>query len=95
MAVLWAHCTALGVRAAIGRRFSRHREWMLRSYALAAGAITLRLMLPAAMAAGIEFSQAYPVIAWLNWMVNLALVELYIRRKRGAAASARETLAVA
>ena len=69
-------------RAAVARQFDRHRDWMLRSYAVIATAITLRLMLPASALLGIEFSDAYPVIAWLAWMTNLALFEYLIRRDR-------------
>jgi hypothetical protein len=35
----------------------------------------LRLYLPASMVAGIEFSLAYAVIAWLCWVPNLVFVE--------------------
>ena len=93
-AVLYAVFTWLGVRAAIGRRFDEHREWMLRSYALLANAITLRLMLPAAGFMGIGFFTAYPIIAWLGWVTNLLLVEYAIRRKRRAG-QGFETLATA
>jgi uncharacterized membrane protein len=86
-AVLWAAFTWLGYRAAVERRFGDHREWMLRSYALTAAAITLRLMLPAALFLGLEFVPAYRVIAWLAWTVNLALFEYYIRRNRVSAAA--------
>ena len=48
---------------------------MLRSYAMTATAITLRLMIPASMLLGLEFRPAYQVIAWISWMTNLALVE--------------------
>jgi uncharacterized membrane protein len=74
--------TWLGVAAAIQRRFDEHREWMLRSYALIATAITLRLMLPASALLGFEFLPAYQAISWLSWMTNLALVEFHIRRIR-------------
>lgn len=72
----------LGLRAAVERRFAEHREWMLRSYALIAAAITLRLMLPASAWLGFEFLEAYRLIAWLAWTVSLALVEVHIRRTR-------------
>ena len=85
-AVLWGLFTGLGWRAAVERRFADHREWMLRSYALTAAAITLRLMLPASAFLGLEFVPAYRAIAWLAWTVNLALVEYHIRRNRGSAA---------
>lgn len=81
-ALLWALFTWLGYRAAVERRFADHREWMLRSFALTAAAITLRLMLPAALFAGLDFAPAYRVIAWLAWTVNLAAVEYHIRRSR-------------
>ena len=84
LALLWPIFTWLGVRAAIERRFDEHREWMLRSYAMTAAAITLRLMLPAAGYFEIGFSTAYPIIAWLCWGANLAIAEYYIRRTRPA-----------
>lgn len=84
-AVLWSVFTWLGLRAVLDGSIEEHREWMLRGYAVLAGAITLRLMLPAALMSGYEFYPAYRVISWLNWSVNLALVEYWIRRKRAPA----------
>lgn len=83
-AVLWPAFTWLGLRAAVERRVDDHRDWMLRSYALIASAITLRLMLPAALMAGYEFFPAYRVISWLTWTTNLALCEYFIRRNRAS-----------
>lgn len=83
--LLWAAFTWLGYRSAVERRFEAHREWMLRSYALTAAAITLRLMLPASAFLGLEFVPAYRVIAWLAWGSNLAVVEFHIHRSRGPA----------
>jgi uncharacterized membrane protein len=82
-ALLWALFTWAGWRAAVDRRFAAHRNWMLRSYALTSTAITLRLMLPASAMMGIGFDHAYPVIAWISWLTNLALFEVFIRRERG------------
>lgn len=86
-AMLWALFTGLAWRAAVEGRFADHRDWMLRSYALAAAAITLRLMLPAALFAGLDFVPVYRVIAWLAWTVNLAAFEYHIRRNRNSAAT--------
>jgi uncharacterized membrane protein len=84
-ALLWAAFTWRGLRAAIDRRFADHRQWMLRSWAMTAAAITLRLMLPfSGLVLGLGFYTAYPVIAWLSWLTNLALVEIHLRRTRGA-----------
>jgi hypothetical protein len=74
--------TGLGLLAALERRFADHRLWMLRSYALIATAITLRLMLPGSALLGFDFLPAYRAIAWLSWLTNLALVEVHIRRTR-------------
>ncbi|HEX9953883.1 MAG TPA: DUF2306 domain-containing protein [Allosphingosinicella sp.] len=74
----------LGVRAATERRIETHGEWMLRAYAVIAGAVTLRLTLPAGMAAGYDFLTAYQASAWLASSINLALAEWHIRRVRGS-----------
>jgi uncharacterized membrane protein len=86
-ALLWPVFTWLGYRAAVERRIDAHREWMLRSYALTATAITLRLMIPAAAFLDLEFVPAYRAIAWLGWITNLALFEYYIRHNRSSGAT--------
>ena len=65
------------------QQFRRHREWMIRSYALMFGAVTLRLWLPLFIIAyqG-QFLPAYRWIAWVSWVPNLLVAELYIRRTR-------------
>jgi hypothetical protein len=58
-----------------------HREWMLRSYALIFGAVTLRLWMPILVTVyGGEFLPAYRWVAWLSWVPNLAWAEWTIRR---------------
>jgi uncharacterized membrane protein len=86
-AMLLAVFTWLAWRAAVERRFGDHREWMLRSYAVTATAITLRLMLPASALLEIGFFTAYPIIAWLSWSTNLLLFEYVIRRGRASTTS--------
>lgn len=89
-ALLWPLFTWLGWRAAVERRFADHREWMLRSYAITATAITLRLMLPASALLGYDFYPAYRIIAWLAWITNLMVFEYHIRRTRVRTASYAE-----
>ncbi len=86
-ALLCGLFTWLGWRAAVDRRFDDHRAWMLRSYAVIAGAITLRLLIPAAAFLQFDFVEAYRVNAWLAWMINVALAEYAIRRSRRPSAS--------
>ena len=67
---------------AIRRRDVRqHREWMLRSYALIFGAVTLRIWIPLLMIVfqG-QFLPAYRIVAWLSWVPNVLFVEWIIRR---------------
>lgn len=53
---------------------------MTRSFALTYAAVTLRIYLPVSMIVGLEFAQAYPVIAWLCWLPNLGVAQLLIVR---------------
>lgn len=94
-AMLWPVFTWLGWRAAVERRFAEHREWMLRSYAVTATAITLRLMLPLSGVLGYDFFPAYRVIAWASWMTNLVLFEAWIRWTRGPRARLTSRVAAA
>lgn len=75
LAVLWLSFTALAVWHARHRRFERHRQWMVRSFALTFGAVTLRLWLPFFMVQGVSFEAAYQTVAWLAWVPNLLLAE--------------------
>jgi len=81
LAVIWLYTTGQGWLAARGRRFDEHRRWMIRSFSLTFAAVTLRLYMPAAGIAGLDMGQAYVAIAWLAWVPNLAIAELYLRRE--------------
>jgi hypothetical protein len=52
---------------------------MIRSFALTAAAITLRMYLPLAFVFHWNFSVAYPAIAWLCWIPNSIAAEVYER----------------
>ncbi|MEJ8476734.1 DUF2306 domain-containing protein [Roseibium algae] len=77
--VLWLIVTGLGFRSGLRRDFVAHRRWMLRSAALTFAAVTLRLYLGLTMAAGLPFGPSYTAIAWLCWVPNLFVIELYLR----------------
>lgn len=72
-----------GLRAFLAIRageVAAHRRWMVRNYALTLAAVTLRLLIPAALIAGAPFAPAYAAIAWLCWVPNLAVAEwLFVR----------------
>ncbi|WP_296736440.1 DUF2306 domain-containing protein [Mesorhizobium sp.] len=76
----WVVTTAVAVSFILRRRVAQHRRWMIRSYALTAAAITLRIYLGLSGALGISFAEAYPAIAWLCWVPNLLIVEIFLLR---------------
>jgi uncharacterized membrane protein YozB (DUF420 family) len=80
LAPTWIFVTVQGWLTARARRFEAHRAWMIRSFALTFAAVTLRLYLPLGQLAGAPFETFYPLTAWISWIPNLILAELYLRR---------------
>lgn len=78
LAVLWLYTTLRAYTAVRSQRFTDHRRWMIRSYALCFAAVTLRIYLPLMVATGIGFIIAYRIIAWLCWVPNLIVAEYLI-----------------
>lgn len=81
LALLWLASGVLAVRCARQGDLPGHRRWMLRQVALALAAVTLRLLLPAGIVAGLPLALAYPLVAWLCWVPNLLLAEWLLRRR--------------
>ncbi|MEU4619960.1 DUF2306 domain-containing protein [Actinoplanes sp. NPDC023801] len=93
-AVLWLITGGLAYRAARRRDFAGHRDWMMRNYALTFLAVTSRLLTPLLLLvqlpfgsggggpAGDRVASLIPIGQTLGWIVNLAVVEVVIRRRR-------------
>lgn len=79
LAVIWLGTTGLGYQSARAGNYADHRKWMIRSFALTAAAITLRLGLPIAPALGYSFLSGYMVMSWACWIINLGIAELLLR----------------
>jgi uncharacterized membrane protein len=81
---LFAVVLGLGVMAARRRDFVAHRRWMLRVTALALGPLTQRAIFPFFAAAGIDgvprFWDLFMSAAWFSLVVNIVIVEWWIRR---------------
>lgn len=79
LAILWFLFTLIALKKAIKKDISSHKKWMIRSFALAVSAITLRawkyilvyLFHPKPM-------DVYMIIAWLGWVLNLIIAEYII-----------------
>src|SRR6185369_1668894 len=84
LAVLWLYTGARAYKAIRGGDTTAHRRWMVRNFSLTFAAVTLRLYLPLAGVAGVPFEVAYPIIAWIAWVPNLAVAEWWFNRRRAA-----------
>jgi hypothetical protein len=78
MSVIWLVTAAAALLRARQRRFADHRAWMMRSYSLTFGAVTVRLM-----AFPLLFMTQAPVVAvtltFWSWILNLLVAETLVR----------------
>ncbi len=81
LAVGWLYTAVRAYVSIRARDTITHRRWMVRNFALTFAAVTLRLWLPSLGAAGIAFERAYPVIAWVCWVPNLLVAELFFNQR--------------
>lgn len=81
LAIAWLLTGAKAYAAIRAGQVEAHRRWMVRNWALTLAAVTLRIYLPSAMIAGIDYAAAYAAIAWLCWVPNLVAAEAYLRRR--------------
>jgi uncharacterized membrane protein len=81
LAVLWLFTGVMAVVAAKARRFTDHRTWMIRNFALTLAAVTLRLYIPLGFLTSLGFESFYPAVAWLCWVPNLILTEWWLLRR--------------
>ncbi len=81
LAVLWLITTGMALRAVLMRDFVSHERWMIRSFALTFAAVTLRIYLPPVFIFGMDFVPAYTIIAWMAWVPNLLIAELWMRAR--------------
>ena len=79
LAILWMFFSAKAWQAARQRAWTRHRDYMIRSFALALSAITLRIWKYVLVAIfEPRPMDVYRIIAWLGWVLNLMIAEWII-----------------
>lgn len=86
LALGWLWTTTRAWQLAVARKVNQHREWMIRSFALTSAGVMLRIYLGLLLLLPLDFTDGYRAIAFLCWVPNIVLAELYIRwRRRGPA----------
>jgi hypothetical protein len=82
LAVLWIGITLLALIKAWQGNIQQHKNFMIRSYALTLSAISLRLWkVFFAAFTDVAPMDRYRIIAWLGWVLNLAIAEYIIFAK--------------
>ena len=72
----------LGLTAIRMKRFSQHKAWMIRAYALGQGAGTqVMISIPWFILFGESTGLTRDILMTLGWLINLALAEIIIHRK--------------
>lgn len=82
LATAWLATGTFAYMAIRRRNITRHREWMIRSYALTLAAVTLRAYLPLPSLFGMDHTEGYAAISWVCWVPNLIIAEILIRREQ-------------
>lgn len=85
LAAVWLYTTLTAWRLAMARDFAAHRRWMIRSFALTFGAVTLRLQILAFLPFGLMYNDVAPFLAYSAWIPNLLAVELAFLLAAGGA----------
>ena len=81
-AVLWFLFTYKAYKYIKAKDWINHQKFMFRSYALTLSAISLRLF-KWIIVSTLELPpmDTYKIVAWLGWVFNIVLVELYLINK--------------
>ena len=80
LALAWLYTGLRAYVCARAKQFVEHRRWMIRNFALAFAAVTLRVYLGLAMGSGLAFELIYPLLAWVSWVPNAIVAERLARR---------------
>jgi uncharacterized membrane protein len=83
LALCWTVTTSMGYGAVRRGALRAHREWMLRSYVVTFGFVSLRLIQNLIMGLGwADEDASVAIAAWLCWLMPLAIAEPLIRGRR-------------
>jgi hypothetical protein len=81
----WLLTTGIAWVAILRRRVPLHKEWMVRSYLVTFAFVTFRVLtdnLPSVTARLGSPDDAATNVAWLSWVVPLAVYEVILQGRR-------------
>lgn len=66
------------------RQIAKHREWMIRLFAIGLGISTFRVLLPLLMMPPLSatFPEAWDTVVWLGFAINMLVAEVWINLTR-------------
>lgn len=79
LGITWIATTGLGLKVIRDGKLLQHQSLMIYSYACCFAAVTLRLWL-VVLRIRLPFEIAYPIVAWLSWLPNIAVAWWIVRR---------------
>lgn len=82
LSVIWFYTTWRALQYGKLHDRDKHRNWIMRSYALTFAAITQRTLLLVPLLTGVSFINTYRLSAWLPWIFNLLIAEIITRQRR-------------
>lgn len=78
-AILWFAFTLFALKFAKGKKWEKHQDFMLRSFALTLSAISLRLFKWIIVSIfELPPMDTYKIVSWAGWLFNLTIIEYYI-----------------
>jgi len=85
LGILWIYTTIQALRYALKKNWTKHRNFMIRSYALTLSAVSLRLFKYIIVFTWHPLPMdTYRIVAWLGWVVNIIIAEIIIHKKARA-----------
>ena len=82
LALLWLFSILKAYTSILKKDIKQHENWVIRNYALAFAAVTLRIYLPFSQAVlHADFLTSYRIISWLCWVPNILIAEMIVNRR--------------
>ena len=83
--VIFLFSLGMAIRHILRKEVRQHREWMIRTFALAVGVATVRVFfLLLGVITGLSFEETFGASFWLGFGVNLLIAEVWINYTRAS-----------